>query len=415
MSLWNPEYRVKINGFTVTGATLGGLTIRSGRTDIYSQPTAGYCSFSLIETDLSPVEYEINQPVSIEVKDSAGNFVFLFGGFLTDVSVEVQTSGSTATSQRINIIAVGALARLARAIYDGNLSEDQDGDQIYALLSSLLYNTWNEVPSATTWSNYNATTTWADAENSGIGEIDRPGDYLLEALTGLNDDVYSIASLLATSGLGYLYEDSQGRIGYADSTHRNTYLTTNGYVFLDGNHALGNGLNISKRAGDVRNNIEITYKATGNQSVTDSDPESIALFGNLATSIRTTLKNQTDAETQAAFYLGIRSFPQYELKNISFPVHSTEIDDADRDALLGVFMGMPVSISNLPANMVNGQFQGFVEGWTWTAAYNRLNLTLTVSPTAYSLQATRWNGVNAAEAWNTLSNTLEWIDATIVA
>jgi hypothetical protein len=103
------------------------------------------------------------------------------------------------------------------------------------------------------------------------------------------------------------------------------------------------------------------------------------------------------------------------MRQISFPVGSTEIDDTDRDSLLNVFMGMPVNIQNLPGNMVNGEFQGFVEGWTWTASLGRLDLSMNISPLAFSLQAFRWNSVPITEAWNTLSNTLEWIDATIVA
>ena len=78
-------------------------------------------------------------------------------------------------------------------------------------------------------------------------------------------------------------------------------------------------------------------------------------------------------------------------------------------------MGMPVNITNLPANMVDGAFQGFVEGWTWTAGLNRLELTLTVSPIAYSLQAFRWNSVPASETWNTINPALDWLNATIVA
>jgi hypothetical protein len=78
-------------------------------------------------------------------------------------------------------------------------------------------------------------------------------------------------------------------------------------------------------------------------------------------------------------------------------------------------MGMPVNIVNLPGNMTDGEFQGFVEGWTWTASLNQLNLTLNVSPIAFSLQAFRWNSVPAVETWNTLSPTLTWLDATIVA
>ena len=78
-------------------------------------------------------------------------------------------------------------------------------------------------------------------------------------------------------------------------------------------------------------------------------------------------------------------------------------------------MGLPLNITQLPANINNGEFQGFVEGWTFTAGYNSLYLTLTVSPTAYSLQAMRWNAVPITEAWNTINAGLEWIDATIVA
>jgi len=415
MTLWNPQYRVKVNGYTVTGATLAGLTITSGRTDIYAQPQAGYCQLSLLETNESSVAYEINMPLTVEVKNSAGVYVYLFGGFISDLGIEVASSGSTALSQRINITAVGALARLARATYEGNIASDQDGDQIYSILSGVLFDTWSEVPAATTWATYDPTITWANAQNSGLGEIDRPGDYDLDSQNGVLSDVYSLVSRLATSGLGYIYEDAQGRIGYADSTHRGEYLVANGYIDLDGNQAIGPGLNIVKRAGDVRNSITITYTSSGNSSYTASDATSITDYGQLAATVNTTLKNAGDATSQAAFYLGIRAYPQYLMKSITFEVHSPEIDHTDRDALLNVFMGLPLNIQNLPTNMVNGEFQGFVEGWTWSASYNRLRLTMNVSPISYSLQAFRWNNVPATETWNTISPSLTWLDATIVS
>jgi len=415
MTLWSPEYRVKINGYTVTSATLSGLTITSGRTDIYSQPIAGYCNITLIETNESQVPYEINDPISVEVKDTNNNWVSLFGGFLTDLTITVQNSGSTALSQRIQIVGVGALARLSRAIYTGNFAHQFDGDRIYELLSTVLFDSWDEVPAATTWATYDATTTWANAENSGLGQIDQPGDYELHSQNDLNDTVYNLATSYATSGLGYLYEDAQGRIGYADSTRRSQYLAANGYVDLTGDHAIGPNLSIAKRAGDVRNKITLAYGASGNSTVTDSDSASIALYGQLASTINTTLRNAGDATSQAAFYLLIRAYPQFGMKQITFPVASSEIDNADRNSLLNVFMGMPVNISNLPSNMVDGAFQGFVEGWTWTASLNQLSLTINISPLAYSLQAFRWNSVPATETWNTINPTLDWLNATIVA
>jgi hypothetical protein len=414
MTAWTPVYRVKVNGSTVTSATLSGLTITSGRDDIYSQPLAGYCSLTLIETAEASVSYEINDAVTIEVQDSTATYVNLFGGFITDLGITVQTSGSTATSQRIQITAVGALARLNRAVYVGNFAHQFDGDRIEELLSGVLFNQWNEVPAALTWATYDATTQWQDAENSGLGEIDTPGDYELHSENNLDDTVYNLASRFANSGLGYLYEDSQGRIGYADSTNRSEYLAANGYIDLDGNHSIGPGLSIIKRAGDVRNSITISYGTSGAE-VTDEDAASISDYGLLASTISTTLRNQIDAEAQAAFYLLIRAYPQFALRQITFPIASDEIDNSDRDNLLGVFMGQPLNIINLPANMVGGEFQGFVEGWTWTASLNQLNLTLNVSPIAFSLQAFRWNSVPITETWNTISPTLDWLNATIVA
>jgi hypothetical protein len=414
MTAWSPVYRVKVNGSTVTSATLSGLTITSGRDDIYQQPLAGYCSLTLIETAEASVPFEINDAVTIEVQNTSAVYVNLFGGFITDLGITVQTSGSTATSQKIQITAVGALARLNRAVYIGNFAHQFDGDRILELLETVLFDQWNEVPAAETWNGYDPTTQWQDAENSGLGEIDIPGDYELHSENNLDDTVYSLASRFATSGLGYLYEDSQGRIGYADSTHRSQYLAANGYIDLDGNHAIGPALSIVKRAGDVRNSITISYGTSGAE-VTDEDAASISDYGLLASTISTTLRNQGDAEAQAAFYLLIRAYPQFALRQITFPLASGEIDNSDRNNLLGVFMGQPLNIINLPANMVGGEFQGFVEGWTWTASLNQLNLTLNVSPIAFSLQAFRWNSVPATETWNTISPTLDWLNATIVA
>jgi hypothetical protein len=414
MSQWTPDWNLTINGGgDYTNLTLSNLTITSGRQDIYSQPYAGYCNVEILNLDLSPIEIDVNDQINIQVKDSSGTYVNLFGGYVTDIDVEVTQASATAISERIKVVALGALSKLPKTLTEGVLSKDFDGDQIYTILSEALFDTWNEVPAAETWAGYDPTITWANAENSGLGEIDRPGDYELTARSSNTTDIYSLVSSLATSGLGYLYEDSQGRIGYADSTRRSSYLATNGYVDLTGSHALARGIRTSKRSGDVRNNVTITYKANAQESA--SDAASIAVYGQQAYQINTSLENGADALDQAEFYLGLRAFPEAQFKSITFPLSSPEIDDSDRDALLEVFMGLPVNIIDLPSNITNGQFQGFVEGWTFTAGYNSLYLTLTVSPTAYSLQSTRWNGVSAVETWNTLSPTLEWIDATIVA
>ena len=414
MTAWTPDWAVSINGTgDVTNVTLANLTITSGREDIYSQPYAGYCNIELINLNESAINIDVNDSVTIKVKDSTGTYVNLFGGDVTDIDVEVTSSGTGGINERIKIVALGALAKLPKILTDGVLSKDYDGNQIYSILSALLFGNWNSVPSALTWADYTPTTTWANAQNTGLGEIDRPGDYELTSRSSNRTDVYSLVSALATSGLGYLYEDASGRIGYADSTHRSQYLAANGYVEVTGNHALAAGIRTSKRIGDLRNKVTIKYKSSAEQTATDA--ASIATYGEQGQVIDTSIENGTDALAQANFYLSLRAYPQDQFRAITFPLTSPEIDDSDRDNLLNVFMGQPLDITDLPTNMVDGRFQGFVEGWTFSAGYNRLDLTLILSPVAYSLQAMKWNNVPITEKWNTLSPTLEWINATIVA
>ena len=414
MSLWTPEWSISINGAgDVTNVTLSNLTITSGRTDIYAQPVAGYCSLEIINLNLATLDIDVNDSVIVKVKDSSGTFVNLFGGDVTEVLTSVKTAGLGGTTESIRITALGALSKLPKTLTTGVLAKDFDGDQIYEVLSQVLFDQWNEVPAAETWAVYNPTTTWANAENSGLGEIDRPGDYELAARSSAVTDVYSLASALATSGLGYLYEDSSGRIGYADSTHRSQYLSTYGYVDLNAGEALTSNLSISRKLGDIRNKVTITYK--NGAQVTAEDAASIAVYGSQAQNIQTSIENTTDAEDQADFYLTLRAYPQDQFKSITYQLASPNIDNADRDSLLNVFMGVALDITNLPSNLLGGSFQGFVEGWTFRAGYNSLEVTLNLSPVAFSLQAFRWNSVPAVETWNTISPTLDWLNATIVA
>ena len=415
MTAWNPEWLVIIDGVTYTNLTLANLTITSGRTDIYSQPVAGYCQLAILNFDQTAIPMEINDGVTIELKDSTNTFVPIFGGTITDLAVTINSIGSVDYNQRIEITALGALSRLPKSITTGVLAKDFDGNQMYELLQNLLFAQWNAVPAALTWATYDPTEIWSDALNTGLGEIDQPGDYELDARDSNSSDYYTIASQIALSGLGYLYEDPQGRISYADSTHRGQYFAANGYVDLSANDALGAGFKTVTRSGDIRNKVTIRYKKDQNQSYTESDITSIGLYGELGQVVSTTLDKLIDAESQAEFYLALRAYPQAVFDSITYQLVSPELSNTDRDALIKVFMGLPLNIVDLPPNVANGEFQGFVEGWTFRAGYNTLELTLTISPLAFSLQAFRWNSVPAVETWNTLNPTLDWLNATIVA
>lgn len=413
MTQWNPVWLVEIDGVEYTDAVLANLVIRSGRTNIYEQAQAGYVNLQLIDLAQTTIPVAINSTISVSVKDTAGTFVAIFGGNVVDIGLEVRDVGSTTFTQTYSITALGALARLPKSLTNGVLSKAFDGTQIYTILSDLLLNNWAEVPGALTWATYDPTTTWATAENVGLGEIDQPGDYELAARSSNRTDVYSLVSALATSGLGYIYEDAQGRISYADATHRSQYLQSNGYVQLTANQARAAGLRTETRAGDVRNNLTIKYNATSSAEVSASDATSMTNYGTLSQIITTTLHNSADATSQANFYLALRKDPQAIFSEITFDLTNPELDNADRDDLIGTFMGQPVAINDLPANM-GSIFQGFVEGWSFQASYNQVSVSLLVSPVAYSLQALSWDEISNTFTWSGVSPTLDWARATII-
>lgn len=407
MTVFNPEWRVTIGSSIYTNVTLSGVTMTSGRTDIYSQPVAGYCSLVIVNLDESQFTFAINDGLTLQLKNSAGTYVPIFGGSITDIGIEVATAGDAGIVTTAALTALGALSRLPKALTEGVLSKELDGVQIETILTDLLVNTWSEVPAALTWSTYPATETWANAQNTGLGEIDS-GIYELQARTADVSDMYSLVSELANSGFGYLYEDAQGRINYAGADHRQNYLAANGYTTLSANQALAAGIRTTTQAGDVRNDIALKYRA-GTEFATDAD--SILTYGKLSQSITTTLHNEIDAESQAQRYLDLRKFPRAKFESITFPVTSPEINDATRDALLGIFMGQPIKLTDLPLNISGGQFEGYVEGWTWNVSYNSISLTINVSPIEFSTVAVYWSQVSASETWNTLSNTLTWENA----
>jgi hypothetical protein len=415
MTAWSPDWKLTVAGVDYTDIAISDVQHEAGRTDIYQQPNPSYLQITFVALSSQTLPFDINDSLDLQVKNSAGTYVNLFGGDITDITVAVGATGAIASVVEYSVLAMGSLVKLARELYLGTISQDEDGNQIYDLLSSVLLGSWNDVPAATTWAGFDATTTWANALNLGLGEIDTPGLYTMENRAAEADTIYNIASLIANSAFGYLYEDNQGNIGYADADHRQTYLLANGYVDLDARHALSQGLSTITRSGDIRNDIVINYGNNFGSQKTATSASSIATYGYKAESLNTVLHSAVDAQAVADRYIAQRAFPQPAFQSITFPITNPEIDNSDRDNLIGVFMGQPLNIQNLPDQISGGEFEGYVEGWSWSTRFNELFLTINLSPVAFSQASMRWNTMPITETWQTIDPTLTWEYATIVA
>ena len=409
MSNFTPEWRLLVNGVDYSNVAISDISHASGRDDIYIQPNPSYIEIALVALEDENYVFDVNDSLTLQVKDSTSTYTTLFGGNITDITTSVSSTGSVGRVYSYNLIAMGSLARLAKTISEGVLSQDQDGDQIYALLTEFLLGDWVGVSAAQTWATYDPTVTRATAENLGLGEIDQPGQYLMVNRGASEDTIYNIASQIANSAFGYLYEDSQGNIGYADADHRQNYLAANGAVEVSANTAIGAGLTTRTQAGNIRNDIALNYGNNFNDLEVAFDATSISIYGYKSESINSSIKNQSDAEDIANRYLSLRAYPYPVFDSITFPITNPELDDTDRDHLLNVFMGQPITITDLPPQIASeGRFQGYVEGWSWSTSFNELYLTINLSPIEFSAVFQSWNEVNASEAWNTLSGTITW-------
>ena len=412
MSNFDPDWKLTINGVDYTNVAISDISHQAGRDDIYQQPNPSYIEIALVALENQNYQFAVNDGLALQIKDSTGTYRTIFGGNITDISTSVGATGSIGRVFSYNLIALGSLAKLAKTISEGVLTSDFDGDQIYALLTEFLLGDWNGISASQTWANYNATTTWANAENLGLGEIDQPGQYEMVNRGSNFDTIYNIAALIASSGFGILYEDNNGNIGYADASHRQNYLANNGFVEISANTAIGSGITTTTRSGDIRNDITLNYGNSFNDQETLVDAASVEVYGYKSESIQSTIKNQVDAEAIVERYIALRAYPRSVFDSITFPITNPELDDTDRDALLGIFVGQPLKITDLPVQIApTGQFEGYVEGWSWSTSFNQLFLTINLTPIEFSQVAVKWQSVSASEAWNTLSAILTWENA----
>jgi hypothetical protein len=309
MSDFTPEWRLLVNGVDYSNVAISDISHASGRDDIYIQPNPSYIEIALVALEDENYVFDINDSLTLQVKDSTSTYTTLFGGNITDITKSVSSTGSVGKVYSYNLIAMGSLARLAKTISEGVLTSEFDGDQIYALLTEFLLGDWIGVSAAQTWATYDPTTTWATAENLGLGDIDQPGQYEMVNRGSSVDTIYNIASQIANSGFGYLYEDNNGNIGYADADHRQNYLAANGAVEVSANTAIGAGLTTTTQAGNIRNDIALNYGNSFNDLEVAVDATSISIYGYKSESINSSIKKAADAENIVNRYLDLRAYP----------------------------------------------------------------------------------------------------------
>jgi hypothetical protein len=407
---WLPEWRVTVGDDVYT--TVTSVSFASGRLDIDRQCTAGYCRVEIINSNNAPFTINVTEPITLELKDSGGSYVTVFGGEVSDFNIGVRSPEESGYITTGTILGIGSLARLTKAIFNTALVEELDGEQIADILGAALNLSWAEVTPTVTWDTYPATTTWDEAE-SYIGTIDTGFYTMIPVAASDSAKSQTLADQIANSALGQIHEEKDGNVSYDDADHRSNYLAANGFTNLDGSYATPTSIQSQTQISRIRNSLIYRYSTGYASTYSISDTDSIASFGLFERSVDSNIKNLVDITDIASRELKLRANPRSSLGAITFRLDNPDMPDAMRNELIDIFFGEPVLITNLPSNLLDGQFDGFVENIALRATPSFTEITLYVSATDFSLSTTQWETVLPASLdWDGVNAILTWTNAT---
>ena len=407
---WLPEWRVTVGDDVYT--TVTSVSYATGRLDIDRQCTAGYCRVEIINTDGSPFTINVTEPITLELKNTSGTYITVFGGEVSDFSIGVRSPEESGYITTGTILGIGSLAKLTKAIYNTALAEGLDGAQIAAILGAALNLTWAEVTPTVTWATYPATTTWDEAETY-IGTIDSGFYTMISVAASATAKSQTLADQIATSALGQIYESADGFVNYDDADHRSNYLATNGFTNLDGSYATPSSIQSQTQIARIRNSLIYKYSTAYGSTYSTSDSDSIASYGLYERSFESNIKNLADITDIGSRELNLRKEPFSSLGAITFRLDNPDMPSEMLDDLIGIFFGEPVLIDNLPSNLLGGSFDGFVENIALRATPTFVDITLYISATDFSLSTTQWETVLPASLqWTGVNAILTWTNAT---
>ena len=407
---WLPEWRVTVGDDVYT--TVTSVSFASGRLDIDRQCTAGYCRVEIINSNNAPFTINVTEPITLELKDSGGSYVTVFGGEVSDFNIGVRSPEESGYITTGTILGIGSLARLTKAIFNTALVEELDGEQIADILGAALNLNWNEITPTVTWATYPATTTWDEAE-SYIGSIDTGFYTMIPVAASASAKSQTLADQIANSALGQIHEEKNGDVSYDDADHRSNTLSTNGYTFIDGAYATPTSISSTTQTARIRNSLIYRYATGYGSTYAVSDPDSIASYGLFERSFDSNIKTLTDITDIANRELNLRRVPKGSLGAITFRLDNPDMPSAMLDSLIGVYFGQPMLINNLPSNLLGGTFDGFVENVALRATPTFVDITLYITATEFSLSTTQWDTIIPSSlAWTGVNGTLIWNNAT---
>lgn len=365
------------------------VAIRHGRSDTTEQPSAASATIDL-STDPAhplPVAVDVGALVVVSTMLDDGMTVTRFAGLITDVSSTWDDSGrATPDLPTTQIVAVSQLADLGRRVIgDVPWPAELDGARVARILSLA------GSPVSPGWSD--------------------PGTVQILARDVDAQPALELAHEAADSAGGIVWHTRAGEVLYADADHRRGAGVA---LTLDACDVLVAPLwqrNLDGLVNDVSIRYGVAPDGGEQPEYRASNATSIAQRGRYAASITTELATLADATAFGQLLLVRNSSPVWVMS--ALPVAVKDLDDARTHTLLNLEVGSLIQVTGLPAvGAAPTSVAMWVEGWGETLAHGSHEISLVVSGYCRTVPPPRWNDLDPAWTWDTITpQSLTW-DAT---
>jgi hypothetical protein len=408
---YDPNPSLFINSTLVDPSiVIDDISVTMGRPNILEQPSPGYARVILWTTADTAIDVQLSQELQIKIETPSAGETSIFNGIISDIGIELADYGNIGNVTTYTLTAVGPLASLNHKLAGSvNYPKEYDGDRILKILTEAFLSEWDDVSPLLTWADLPDGVTWDsyDGVNNTlvmnlVTNIDTPGVYELEAYNDGDVNALTLAQEAAQSGRGVLHERGCGCIFYDDYSARAGFSP----LTLTQDDILASGLKTAAQWSEIVNDVVVSYRA-GEEGARDE--QSIILYGQLTGRRETTLHNQADAESQAEAFLEARAYPRVYPEQFTIPLHSPTVSDATRDTLAGIYCGLPIETSDLPA-VFGTTFEGYVEGWSWAIRQKQAILTLIASAQSETYPSIVWYQIPPGTTWTAYPALVKWED-----
>jgi hypothetical protein len=134
MTAWSPDWKLTVAGVDYTDIAISDVQHQAGRTDIYQQPNPSYVQITFVALSGQTLPFDLNDSLSLQVKDTSGAYVNIFGGDITDITVAVGATGTPVSAG----LASGAFKLSAEATVEFSASTAVPTNAVVAICAVLV-------------------------------------------------------------------------------------------------------------------------------------------------------------------------------------------------------------------------------------------------------------------------------------